>query len=86
MGHYTTGTVRERLVALTAEELGLTREEIVDESTLAQDMAADSLETKALAMEIEDEFGVEISDTEELGWRTFGDVLAMVEAKVAELP
>lgn len=78
------GTVGERLVALVAEELGLTREEIVDESTIDQDLAADSLDRGSIAQECEEEFQISIEDGDEFDWRTFGDLRAFIEQKVTE--
>jgi len=78
------GTIRERMVALVAEELQLTREEIVDESEIERDLGADSLDRTEIIMECEDEFGITIHDDDCQAWSTFADMLATVERLVAE--
>lgn len=70
---------RERLRAITAQVLGLTVEEIVDDSTLEQDMAADSLDRVELAIAIEEEWNLELPDDEPKGWATFADMAASLE-------
>lgn len=76
------GTVRERLVALTAEDLGRDREQIRDESSLERDLDADSLDLVGLVGSIEDEFSIDLPRNVEASWRTFGDMLATVEAQL----
>lgn len=71
-------TTQERIAALLAEQLGLTREEITPEKTLS-DLGADSLDEIEIQMAVEDEFMCEIPDLHAERWKTVGDIHRYVE-------
>lgn len=57
-------TVEERVKKIIAEQLGVNEGEIANESSFADDLGADSLDTVELVMALEEEFGTEIPDEE----------------------
>ena len=54
----------EKVRDIIAEELGIETDEIKLESNLADDLGADSLDAIELIMAVEEEFDVQIADTE----------------------
>ncbi len=77
-------TTQDRIAALIVKYAGLT-EPLTPETNFAADLAFDSLDLISLAMEIEDEFSIEMPDSDvdkpELG--TLGGVTGYVEGKLA---
>lgn len=59
------------------------REVLIPKSTF-QDMKADSLDMVQVLVALEDEFGIEIPDEDAQKFKTFGDFVSYIEAKVAE--
>ena len=55
-------SVNERVKGIVAEQLGISIDEINNESSFIDDLGADSLDTVELVMALEEEFDVEISD------------------------
>lgn len=56
--------IEERVVKMVAEQLGVKEEEVKPESSLVEDLGADSLDTVELIMALEEEFDTEIPDEE----------------------
>ena len=54
--------VGERVEKITAKTLGIERMLVKQSSNFSLDLGADSLDTVALVMDLEDEFTIEISD------------------------
>lgn len=52
----------EKVKAIVAEQLEVKPEEITPDSSFANDLGADSLDTVELVMALEEEFGIEIPD------------------------
>lgn len=57
--------------------------EITPESKLKDDLGADSLDMVSIVMGLEDEFGIEITDSDANGWVSVADVVTLIEKKVA---
>lgn len=54
----------KKIKQIIAEELGVDESKIVPEASFVEDLGADSLAHVQLVMELEDKFGIEISDDE----------------------
>ena len=70
----------EKMIPIIAEQLNVNESEIKAESNFKDDLGADSLDTVELIMSFEEEFGVEIPDTEAEKIKTIKDVVDYVEA------
>jgi acyl carrier protein len=75
------GAIGQRIRTLVAEQLGVDPAEIASESSILDDLGADSLDVVELVMAIEDEFDIEVPDEDAEAIRTVADV----ERYVAEL-
>lgn len=73
---------------IVAEHLGRDSDAITAESIFGSDLGAESFDTIELTMIVEEEFGIELTDDEALAAfaveATFGQALALVDAKLAE--
>ena len=70
----------EKIRAILAEQLDVAEDEITMESNIAEDLGADSLDVVDLIMSIEDEFDLEVPDTEVENIKTVGDVVNYIES------
>ncbi len=57
-------TIEERVKKITIEQLGVSEDEVKNESSFVDDLGADSLDTVELVMALEEEFDTEIPDEE----------------------
>ena len=65
----------EKVKKLIASELNIKEDEIKLESSLTQDLGADSLDAVELIMAIEEEFDVQVNDEEAQNIRTVNDIV-----------
>ncbi|MFI3209658.1 MAG: acyl carrier protein [Peptostreptococcaceae bacterium] len=72
----------EKVRNLIAEQLG--REDEIEsitlETSLAEDLEADSLDAVEVVMALEDEFGIEIPDEEAQNFKTVSDICKYIES------
>ena len=57
-------SIEERVRKIVCEQLGVSDEEVNDDSSFVDDLGADSLDTVELVMALEEEFDLEIADEE----------------------
>lgn len=70
----------DKIREIVVEQLGVEPEQVVMEASFTEDLGADSLDTVELIMAFEEEFGVEIPDTEAEKIKTVQDVINYIEA------
>jgi acyl carrier protein len=73
--------LEERVIEIIMEQLDVTREECVPEASFIDDLGADSLDLVELIMEMEENFGVQISDEELEKIRTIQNVIDYLRTK-----
>lgn len=74
--------VFEKIRKTIAEHLGIGEGEIKLESKFQEDLGVDSLDIFEIAMELEEEFNLEISNEDLEGIKTIGDLVEYINSKV----
>lgn len=69
----------ERLIAVLAEYISVDAKKIDTDSSLRMDLGLNSLDLVNLAVSVENEFGVDISDRDLSIMKTVGDMLYHLE-------
>jgi acyl carrier protein len=73
--------LEERVIGIIMEQLDVTKEECVPEASFIDDLGADSLDLVELIMEMEENFGIHISDEDLEKIRTIQDVINYLKSK-----
>ncbi|MDR0918767.1 MAG: acyl carrier protein [Oscillospiraceae bacterium] len=74
----------EKVQAIVAEQLGKKLEDVKLESSIAEDLGADSLDIVDLVMDIEEEFDVTIPDEKVEHMKTVEDIVKHLEAELGK--
>jgi acyl carrier protein len=75
--------LEDRVTEIIAEQLGVSKEEVVPEASFIDDLGADSLDIVELVMAMEEEFDIEIPDEDAEKIQTIGDAIAYVRERAA---
>jgi acyl carrier protein len=70
----------DQVKTIIAEQLGVSEDEISEDSNLVEDLDADSLDIVELVMAFEDEFGVKVPDDQLENIKTVGDIIKILDA------
>ena len=73
--------VLEKVSKIIVDRLGVDESEVTLEASFKDDLGADSLDVVELVMELEDEFGMEISDDDAEKISTVGDAVNYIKSQ-----
>lgn len=76
-------SVAEKVKSIIVNKLGVSEDEVKEESSFVEDLGADSLDIVELIMDLEEEFGIEIPDEDAEKIRTVGEAIKYIEAKAS---
>lgn len=71
----------EKVKAILVDQLDVDEDAITMDSSIIDDLGADSLDVVDMVMSLEEEFDTEIPDEEIEGMKTVGDIVKFIEAK-----
>lgn len=74
--------IEAKVYKIVAEKLNIEEKNVSAASRFQEDLGADSLDIVELLMEIEEEFGVSISDEESEQLKTVGDASKFISSKL----
>ena len=75
--------IAERIKALIVEQLSVSADEVVPAASFIEDLGADSLDIVELIMALEEEYDMEIPDTDAEKIQCVKDVIGYVQEKQA---
>lgn len=71
--------IKEQVIAIVEDKLGLDKGDASEESNVHDDLGADSLDAVEIIMDCENDFGIRIPDDESEGIETVKDLIDLVE-------
>jgi len=74
---------KERVFNIIASQFGREAETITEATDIANDLGADSLEIAELLLAFQEEFNIDIDDSETQNLVTVGDVISQINAKIS---
>lgn len=74
--------VEKKVIEIVSEQLGVSADQIKNETSFVNDLGADSLDTVELVMEFEDEFDINIPDEDAEKIQTVGESVKYIKEHV----
>lgn len=74
-------SIEEKVIGIVSEQLNIPKEDIKPNSDFVADLKADSLDLVELVMEFEDEFGVQIPESDQEKIKSVGDAIKYITEK-----
>ncbi|MEI6845604.1 MAG: acyl carrier protein [Candidatus Firestonebacteria bacterium RIFOXYC2_FULL_39_67] len=74
-------TIEERVKKIIVEQLGVEEAQVTPTASFVDDLGADSLDTVELVMAFEEEFGIEIPDTDAEKIKAVSNVVEYLKEK-----
>ncbi|MCY3741538.1 MAG: acyl carrier protein [Candidatus Poribacteria bacterium] len=75
-------TNQARLIEIIAKQLGVDEDNVTPDASFMEDLGADSLDTVELVMALEEEFDIEIPDSDAEKIQTVQDALSYLDEHV----
>ena len=75
-------TNQDRLIEIIAKQLGVDEDNVTPDASFMEDLGADSLDTVELVMALEEEFDLEIPDSDAEKIQTVQDALTYLDEHV----
>ncbi len=73
------GMVIDKVKELVAEQLGISKDKITENSNIIEDLGADSLDVIEMLMTLEDEYGITIPDDKISQIKTINQIVELIE-------
>ncbi len=74
-------SIEEKVIGIVSEQLNIPKEDIKLDSDFVANLKADSLDLVELVMEFEDEFGVQIPESDQEKIKSVGDAVKYITEK-----
>lgn len=74
--------VLEKVKAILSEQFDVEEDSITTETSISEDLGADSLDVVDLLMSLEDEFEIEVPDEEIENIKTVGELVKYIESNL----
>ena len=71
--------IKEKVTEIIANQLSVSADKIKEDTNIAEELGADSLDLVEILMSLEDEFGISIPDEAIPNIKTIADIVAFIE-------
>ena len=75
-------SVSEKVINIIADQLAVSKDQITEETDIANDLGADSLDIAELMIAFEEEFDISINEGQDEKISTVGQVIQYVESRL----